>query len=90
MPHPRYLSELLSSYETAEWIAYMNIEPFGQPHQDIVMGTISATVANANRDAKRRPRPYTALDFLPTRVRPPKQDELEAKLHAVMSVLGGE
>ena len=35
-------------------------------HQDLRTGIVSSTIANCHRDAKERPEPFTAQDFMPS------------------------
>lgn len=55
----------MDSRELAEWMAYHNVEPFGYERDDLSRGIIASVIANANRDAKRRPRPYRPSEFMP-------------------------
>ena len=41
-----------------------------QERRDYRAGMIASTIANANRDPKKRRKPYEARDFMPARVRP--------------------
>lgn len=54
----------MSSYEFAEWIAYSQIEPFGQDRFDLPAAIIAATIANVHRPENHEP--YTPSDFLPS------------------------
>lgn len=53
----------VDSVEFAYWMAYFNIEPFGERLADIRMGTLAATMANIHRDSKRPA--FEPADFLP-------------------------
>lgn len=55
----------MSSREFAEWIAYTRHEPVGPARLDMLAALQMALFANANRDAKKRPEPYTADEFIP-------------------------
>ena len=62
-PHPDYILSQISSRQFSEWIAYQNIEPFGEWRADLRSGIIASTIANANRGKKQ-----TAVkpsDFMP-------------------------
>jgi len=62
------VSELLariSSRELAEWMAYAQLEPFGEERADLRAGIVAATVANTARDPRKRARPFAARDFMP-------------------------
>jgi flagellar basal body rod protein FlgC len=65
----------VSSRELAEWIAFFELEPWGTEVEDWRAGLIASTIANANRDQKRRRRPYEPQDFIPRRDVPTKQIE---------------
>lgn len=55
----------VSSYELTEWMVYYQLEPFGPERGDLNAGIVAATVANANRDPKKRKEPYRPQDFMP-------------------------
>lgn len=65
----------VSSRELAEWMAFFELEPWGTEVEDWRAGLIASTVANANRDQKRRRRPYEPQDFMPRRDVRPKETE---------------
>jgi len=54
----------LDSQQIAEWIAYYNIEPFGEHAAYWRAGTIAATIANVNRPKSKRA--FKAEDFMPS------------------------
>lgn len=54
----------ISSDEFTEWLAYYQIEPFGEGIADLRHGTACALVANINRNAEVRPEPYEPGDFI--------------------------
>lgn len=55
----------MSSREFSEWLAYCEMEPFGEERGDLRAGIVASTVANVNRDPKKRPRPFQPRDFMP-------------------------
>jgi hypothetical protein len=63
------VSELLariSSRELSEWICYFGLEgPAGEVRADWRAALVAATVANVNRDPKRRAEPFLPKDFMP-------------------------
>lgn len=62
------VSELLnriSSRELSEWMAYDRLQPFGPERSDVNAGIVASTVANANRDSKKRRKPFGPADFMP-------------------------
>mgnify|MGYP000046381597 CR=1 FL=1 len=54
----------ISSRELSEWMAFYELEPFGDERADLRAGIVASTVANANRDPKKS-KPYAPQDFLP-------------------------
>ncbi len=46
-------------------MAYYTLEPWGGERADLNAGIIASTIANVNRDSKRRPDPFTAAEFMP-------------------------
>jgi hypothetical protein len=48
-----------------EWLAYCEIDPFGNERQDIQAAMIVSAIANVNRDPKKQKRPYSPNDFMP-------------------------
>jgi hypothetical protein len=55
----------MSSREFAEWLAYFELEPFGEERADLRSGIVASTIANVNRDPKRRRRAFRPEDFMP-------------------------
>lgn len=51
--------------QLGEWHSYYLLEPFGEERDDLRSGIIASTIANVNRDSKRRSRPYQPSDFMP-------------------------
>lgn len=74
---PRQLVELVRRRRTAERV------------RDYRAGTIAAVVAETRRDGKKRPKPYTWLDFFPQhRSRQAWQDQL-AIVEMLNAIFGG-
>lgn len=59
------LLERIEARELTEWMAFYQLEPFGDARADLRAGTITAMIANVNRDAKKRRKPYQPQDFMP-------------------------
>lgn len=59
----RELLSRIGSDELTEWMAFYQLEPFGDFRADFRSGLLAATIANANRtkDAKA----FTPEDFMP-------------------------
>lgn len=54
-----------------EWAAFEEIEgAFGERGAYLRAASIASILANANRDTKKQPKPYTLQDFLPWVERP--------------------
>lgn len=64
----------ISSAEFTEWMAFYELEPFGDLVADLRHGTATSLLANINRDSKARPDPYTAEDFIPWRAGTPAKE----------------
>ena len=54
----------ISSAEFTEWMAYYELEPFGDLVADQRHGVASALLANVNRNSSTRPEPYSSNDFI--------------------------
>jgi hypothetical protein len=54
----------MSAYEFAEYQAFYHIEPYPETRADLRNAQLCAILANQNRDAKKRPKPFTSDDFL--------------------------
>lgn len=51
--------------ELGEWMALEVLSPSGESRADLRMAIIASTIANVNRDPKKRPKPYSAREFMP-------------------------
>lgn len=56
-------------------MAFFALEPWGTEVDDDRAGVVAATVANVNRDPKKRREPYKATDMIPPR-HPDEAEEL--------------
>jgi hypothetical protein len=54
----------LSYRELRQWAEYYQLEPFGEWRADVRVAQLCAVIANANRDPKRRKKPFEIEDFL--------------------------
>lgn len=54
----------ISSAEFTEWMAYYELEPFGDLVADQRHGVASALLANINRNSNTRPEPYLSNEFI--------------------------
>lgn len=48
-----------------EWASLYAIDPWDGERDDLLMGILASTLANVNRDSKKRPDPFTAAEFSP-------------------------
>ena len=48
-----------------EWMAYFEIEPFGETMADLRAGVQASLLANIHRDDKKQREPYQPGDFFP-------------------------
>jgi len=55
--------EEMTSLQLSEWMAYNEIEPFGEEREDLRMGILASTMANINRSSGKKP--YKPRDFMP-------------------------
>lgn len=83
----RALLARIDSQELTEWAAYFGLEPWGTEVEDWRAGLIASTIANANRDPKKRREAYQPQDFMPKREPKPEQDaESHKKILEMWSV----
>ncbi len=76
----------MTASQIAEWMAYDNLEPFGEYRSELRHGQSMAMTANMNRDSKERPEPYGAMDFMNYIERPA---EKKLSLEEVNSIFQG-
>lgn len=89
----RELLERIDSRELSEWIAYYELEPWGEERADLRAGIVAATVVNSRPRDKRNPgKTYKPEDFMPkfgeTKQEQTWQDHL-AMLGSLQKVFGG-
>ena len=65
----------MSSRELTEWMAFFSLEPWGTEVEDWRAGLIAATIANANRDPKKRRKLYEPQDFMPRYEKPQVEEQ---------------
>jgi hypothetical protein len=53
----------LNAKQISEWIAYSNIEPFGEERADLRSAIIACTIANCNRGSNQAA--FKVSDFMP-------------------------
>lgn len=92
----RELLERTDSRELAEWQAFYQLEPFGVERGDVQAGIVASTIANVNRDRKKRAKPYTPNDFMPKfdeawqRSREPSWMRMLRTVEMLNSAMGGK
>lgn len=62
-PHPDVLLSQITSRQFGEWMAYYNVEPFGDNRADLRSGILASVFANIYR--KKGAKQYTPADFMP-------------------------
>lgn len=68
----------MSARELSEWMAYAQIEPFGEKRADLRAGIVASTMANIYRGKRK---PFKAEDFMPEFERQEKApEEMQAML----------
>lgn len=80
----------ISSREISEWIAFYNIEPFGEMRADLRAALIATVMANAWRGANQSP--FKITDFMLTFDNKPEQtmDEMKQILKSFTIAAGGK
>lgn len=75
-----------------EWLAFNKIDPISDRRADLRAGIIASTVAEVNRDRKRRSRPYEAKDFMPRfeRAQPQSVEEMIEIAREITLAFGGQ
>lgn len=86
-PHPDYLLRMLTSRQITEWLAYYDLEPWGETRADLRAGIVASTLANCHRDPKQRPEAYRAVDFMPYRERPEQKMTAEERSAGIKQLL---
>jgi hypothetical protein len=61
----RELLERVESAELSEWMAYDQLDPFGNYRGDLQSAIVASTIANVNLNRKKRKKPFSPDDFIP-------------------------
>lgn len=77
----------MSSSEFTEWMAFAELEPFGEWRADLRAGIIASTIANVNRSADSEA--LTPKDFMPFE-RTEEEPEVDARAEALEQIKGFE
>jgi len=70
-------------------MAYYRLEPFGEERADVRSAIVAAVIANANRDAKKRKRPFKISDFIPQFDAEPQSAEAKLQLVEMLNEMFG-
>jgi len=76
----RELLARTDSRELSEWMAFFSLEPWGCEVDDWRFGMLASVIANANRDEKKRRKPFEPKDFMPQRIEEEQSWEEQARL----------
>lgn len=79
----------MSSHEFTEWMAFAQLEPFGEERADFRAALIAMIVANANRDPKRKQAPYTIDDFMLFREKDDRPQRTQAETAELVAQMLG-
>jgi hypothetical protein len=79
--------QTMSSREFSEWMAYSSNWPFGEYPAYLRAGIVASTIANANRDPKKRKKPFSPVDFMPNFDQPQKEKKSPAQLLQIVEML---
>jgi hypothetical protein len=67
--------------ELGEWMALWQVSPWGADRSDLAAGIIASTIANVNRDSKRRAAAFRPSEFMAYHVEPEvTPEELAGKI----------
>ncbi len=79
----------ISALQFNEWIAYAELEPFGEERADLRMAILASLIANTNRDPKKKSTPYEVNDFMPQfeKKEPISKEDAIATIDAMMTAL---
>lgn len=58
------LQQRMGSAEFAAWLAFYQVEPFGELRGDMRAAMVATLTANAHRNAKKKRQPFELSDFL--------------------------
>ncbi len=58
------LQQRMGSAEFAAWLAFYQVEPFGELRGDMRAAMLATLTANAHRNAKKKRQPFELTDFM--------------------------
>ena len=77
----------MSGPQFVEWMAYAQLEPFGEERADFRMARLAALTANIHRDPNKSS-PFKEADFMPIfDQEPPSKEEIARNIEAYFSIL---
>jgi hypothetical protein len=85
------LLQAMSSKQIVEWMAYYDLEPFGEERADFRAAMLASLYANSQRDPKKQ-KPFEMSDFMLFRDREAEEDEsdaLKSKAEMLNEMFGG-
>jgi len=78
------LQQRMTSLEFSEWLAYAQLEPFGEERGDLRAAIVASVMANRWRGKNERP--TTPMDFMPyAKKRQQSPEEIKAELRSILS-----
>jgi len=81
----RELEITITENELVEWMAFYQIDPFGEWREDLRNAQLCALLAEINRDRKKKSSPYKIADFM--LFMPPKKKQSAEELKAALMQL---
>ena len=80
----------MTSEQIAEWMAYYNLEPFGNRNRDLHLAIIAATVANfapfVKKDKVLSPEQFMVRPYTPKKVKEASTEDIKAIFQAVAQI----
>jgi hypothetical protein len=70
-------------------MAYHQLEPWGFEIDSFYTGVIASTIANVNRDPKKKPQPFTPQDFMLKTEKPETPAEVGKRLLRELGIKDG-
>ena len=85
----RELLARVDSRELSEWMAYYQLDPFGNVREDLHAGIVASTIANVNRG--KNDKAFQPSDFMPFMEKPEQTvDDMKAVMDAIAKGQDGD
>ncbi len=85
----RELLARVDSRELSEWMAYYQLDPFGNVREDLQAGIVASTIANVNRG--KNDKAFQPSDFMPFMEKPEQTvDDMKAVMDAIAKGQDGD